>query len=48
LCAFICGYLSIASLLRFLRSRSTLVFIVYRIVLGGALLVLLAYGYLHP
>ncbi len=48
LCAFAFGYLSIASLLRFLRSRSTLVFIVYRIVLGAALLVLLAYGYLHP
>lgn len=40
----IVGYASIALLLRYLRTRTTLVFIVYRLVLGAAVLVLLARG----
>jgi undecaprenyl-diphosphatase len=39
------GYASIAWLLRFLRSRSTMPFVVYRLILGVALLVLLAVGW---
>jgi undecaprenyl-diphosphatase len=46
--AFIAGYFSIGFLLRFLRTRSTFVFIAYRIVLGALLLVLLAQGVLKP
>jgi undecaprenyl-diphosphatase len=42
------GYLSIAWLLGYLRSHTTGVFIVYRIVLGVTLLVLLACGMLVP
>ena len=42
--AAIAGYASIAWLLRFLRTRSTIPFVVYRILLGGLLLVLLATG----
>jgi undecaprenyl-diphosphatase len=38
------GYLAIAFLLRFLQKNSTAVFIVYRLVLGAAILVLLAAG----
>lgn len=38
--AFIVGYASIAYLLRFLRTHSTLVFVVYRVVLGAVVLVL--------
>ena len=34
--AFIFGYISIAFLLRFLANHSTLVFVIYRVVLGGA------------
>ena len=33
--AFVTGILAIAWLLRFLRTRSTLVFVVYRLLLGG-------------
>lgn len=44
--AFVSGYASIEFLLRFLRTRSTLVFIVYRIALGLMLFALLALGYL--
>jgi undecaprenyl-diphosphatase len=40
----IVGYLSIAFLLRYLRKNSTLVFIVYRIILGFILLFLLLSG----
>jgi undecaprenyl-diphosphatase len=40
------GYAAIAFLLRYLRTHSTGVFIVYRLLLGGALLVLLARGVL--
>jgi undecaprenyl-diphosphatase len=41
------GYASIAWLLRFLRVRSTMPFVVYRILLGVALLGLLATGHLQ-
>jgi len=44
LCAFVSGYASIAWLLRFLRTRSTLPFVVYRVLLGGGLLAALAAG----
>ncbi|MGO8970961.1 MAG: undecaprenyl-diphosphate phosphatase [Myxococcaceae bacterium] len=46
--AFLTGILAIAWLLRFLRTRSTMVFIVYRLLLGGLLLFLLATGRLSP
>jgi undecaprenyl-diphosphatase len=42
--AFLSGILAIAWLLRFLRTRSTLVFVVYRLLLGSLLLVLLGTG----
>jgi len=44
--AAISGYLAIAGLIRFLQKRSTLVFIIYRILLGGAIIALLASGLL--
>jgi len=44
----IVGYASIAWMLRYLRTRSTLVFIVYRIALGLLLLGLLFTGVLQP
>lgn len=46
--AFISGYVSIEYLLRFLRTRSTILFVMYRIALGGVLLVLLRAGTLEP
>lgn len=46
LVSFAAGYGSIAWLLRFLRTRSTAVFVVYRLLLGGALLALLSAGVL--
>jgi undecaprenyl-diphosphatase len=45
--AAVSGYVSIAWLLRFLRARSTMPFVVYRIALGIVLLALLATGHLH-
>lgn len=45
--AFVVGYLSIGFLLKFLRTRSTLPFIVYRVVLGSALLWMLSKGILN-
>jgi undecaprenyl-diphosphatase len=42
--AAVSGYLSIAWLLRFLRVRSTIPFVVYRVALGTLLLVLLGTG----
>jgi undecaprenyl-diphosphatase len=42
------GYASIAFLLGYLKSHSTWLFIIYRLLLGGALLVLLAKGVLAP
>lgn len=44
LAAAVVGYASIAFLLRWLRTRSTMVFIVYRLALGGTILALLAAG----
>lgn len=46
--AFASGMAAIAFLLRFLRTRSTLVFIVYRVALGLTLLGLLSSGRLSP
>jgi undecaprenyl-diphosphatase len=42
------GYASIWFLLRFLRTRSTAIFIGYRLILGGILLILLARGIISP
>ena len=46
--AGIVGYLSIWFLLAFLRRNSTAIFIIYRVVLGAALLILLWQGVLSP
>lgn len=46
--AFGSGLTAIAGLLRFLRNRTTLIFIGYRIALGALLLVLLSKGVLKP
>jgi undecaprenyl-diphosphatase len=46
--SFLSGILAIAWLLRFLRTRSTLVFVVYRVLLGALLLALLGSGRLSP
>ncbi|MCC6333834.1 MAG: undecaprenyl-diphosphate phosphatase [Myxococcales bacterium] len=46
--SFGAGLLAIHGLLRFLRTRSTLVFIVYRLALGAFLLGLLSAGVLQP
>lgn len=46
--AAIVGYLSIWFLLAFLRKNSTAIFIIYRIIVGTAILVLLWLGYLSP
>ena len=48
LVAFGAGWVSIAWLLSYLRQRSTLVFVVYRVALGLVLLGLLHTGKLHP
>lgn len=42
------GYLSIWFLLAFLRRNSTLIFVVYRLILGAAILVLLWQGIISP
>ena len=42
------GYVAIAGMLRLLRSRSAVVFVVYRIALAALLLVLLSRGVLKP
>jgi undecaprenyl-diphosphatase len=42
--AFVSGYASIAWLLKFLRTRSTMPFVVYRVILGVAIIALLASG----
>lgn len=44
LTAFVVGYVSIAFLLRYLASHSTLVFVIYRVVLGSLVLGLVAGG----
>jgi len=46
--AGVVGYASIWFLLRFLRTHSTMVFIIYRIVVGAAILALLASGRIAP
>jgi len=46
--AFLSGMLAIDGLLRYLRTRTTLVFVLYRLALGALLLVLLHAGRLHP
>ncbi|MDQ3264076.1 MAG: undecaprenyl-diphosphate phosphatase [Myxococcota bacterium] len=48
LVAFASGMAAIAWLIKFLRTRSTLVFVVYRVGLGVLLLVLLSTGRLQP
>ena len=48
LVSFASGTAAIAGLLRFLRTRTTLVFVVYRIALGVLLLALLGTGVLDP
>jgi undecaprenyl-diphosphatase len=48
LVAFGSGMAAIAWLLSYLRSRTTLVFVVYRVALGVLLLVLLQAGKLQP
>ena len=42
--AFVSGYAAIAFLIAFLKRRSTLVFILYRLALGGLILVLISQG----
>ena len=46
--AFVSGYASIAFLLKFLRSKSTYVFVIYRIALGVLLLILIKSGAILP
>lgn len=45
--SFVFGYASIAGLLRFLQTRTTMVFIVYRVLLGIAIVGLISWGVLH-
>jgi undecaprenyl-diphosphatase len=47
LVAAVSGYLSIAWLLRFLRTRTTIPFVVYRVAMGAALLLAIASGWLR-
>jgi undecaprenyl-diphosphatase len=47
LLAFVVGYASIAFLLRFLTTHSTLPFVIYRVALGSIVLVLVATGSIH-
>jgi undecaprenyl-diphosphatase len=46
--AFGAGIAAIAGLLKFLRTHSTLIFVVYRVLVGVILIALLAAGILHP
>ncbi len=46
--AFGSGMLAIGGLLRYLRTRTTMVFVVYRLLLGALILALLAAGRLRP
>lgn len=48
LVAMISGYWSIAFLLRYLRSRTTRLFIIYRLLLGAGILIAIAAGQLAP
>jgi len=47
LLAFVTGYASIAFLLRFLSTHSTIPFVIYRVGLGAVVLVLVAAGTIH-
>ena len=47
LLAFVVGYAAIAWMLRFLTSHTTIVFVVYRVVLGALVLVLVGTGSIH-
>jgi undecaprenyl-diphosphatase len=46
--AGIVGYASIAFLMRYLRTHSTLVFVIYRVIVGALLLYLIATNHLAP
>jgi undecaprenyl-diphosphatase len=46
--AFVSGMAAIAGLLRYLRTRTTLVFVLYRLALGALLFGLLLTGKLNP
>ena len=46
--AFVVGYAVIALLMRYIQTRSFLPFVIYRILLGGALIVMLSLGILTP
>jgi undecaprenyl-diphosphatase len=46
--AGVSGYWSIAFLLRYLRTRTTQIFVIYRLILGGIILVGILLGYLSP
>ena len=46
--AFVVGWATIDWLLKFLKSQPTTVFVIYRIVVGAAVLALLAAGRLTP
>ena len=46
--AFVSGYWAISFLIRFLQTRSTLVFVIYRVLLGLLILGLVASGTLDP
>ncbi|MGZ6130725.1 MAG: undecaprenyl-diphosphate phosphatase [Myxococcaceae bacterium] len=46
--AFVSGMLAIGGLLRYLRTRTTMVFVVYRLLLGARLLALLTSGRVRP
>jgi undecaprenyl-diphosphatase len=48
LVAFVVGYFIIAFLMRYISTRSFMPFVIYRILLGGTLLVLLGTGILQP
>jgi undecaprenyl-diphosphatase len=46
--AGVSGYWSIAFLLRYLRTRTTRLFVIYRLLLGGGILVAIWLKYLAP
>jgi undecaprenyl-diphosphatase len=46
--SFAVGMAAIAGLLRYLRTRTTLVFVVYRLLMGTTLFILLGTGFLKP
>jgi undecaprenyl-diphosphatase len=47
LAAFVSGYASIGFLLRYLKTHTTMLFVIYRIVLGLALLALASFGWIQ-